>query len=240
MSTEIERKTISRKQRSEYEAKILKRRDDLLWDNSGVGFEYFELSDGSILEIFLPEFPKESEIFHYKNAEDVLNFRQKIFGNSKVNDQFNGKTSFEILAISANEVTALSDNAIAILSNTLNTGADRLNLTKESLKYLDSYFLRVVDAQERNNNKVFKALVIYLAKVMKNELNGEIQFKTIDAQISLMTVIDSAGLIYNIDIGLPKIWVEGIPSKSLKQEKISIIDLFSLEVNKYRYAFKVK
>lgn len=242
----IEYQKVSRKDRDKYMAKAVRLRPDLGRPDDYT--EFYELDDGSILEIFVYDLPKESILTLYNNENDyhtkILNLKNSL----KKYEKYNGKTTYQIISIRVSEIHFIEKNHLEILSDSLKINVNNLNYSKESLKLLDKPFMRITNSEEYDDNLVYKSLLYYLAVMLNSNLTGsEIKFDMQDDIVQQIRLIDSEKKSYNADLGIFEIWTEGPvftmefnEAGKKKKGKLTLEILFDVEIGKYKHTFQSK
>lgn len=242
----IEFQQLSRKDKETYMAVVAKARPDLSsFDNYT---ECYELNDGSILEIFAYDVPKESVLRLFKSEKDYKQVGITVAANAQKLAKYNGKTTFEIINFKQTEIYSIEKTHNRILADSLKIDISNLDYSKESLKFLDKSFMRITSSDEYDDNLVYKSLLYYLAVMLNSYLTeSEIKFEIQDNVIQRINVIDREKKSYNADIGIFEIWTEG-PVVTMefneagkkKKGKLTLEILFDVEIGKYKHSFKSK
>lgn len=243
----IEYQRPPRKERAQLMEMVAKARPDL--DSYEHYTQCFELKDGSILEIFIYDIPKESDLTLFKNEEDYKKMLQKLRNPDEESQRYNGVFTYQIISFRKEEIPIIEKEHLNILANSLKLNTTDLNYTKESLKLLEQYFMRITESKEYDDNPLYKSLFYYLAIILKNHMEeGKLDFEIEeDGLVSSINVIDKNGKSYQSALDIYTVWAEGpeitlefTEDKRKKKQKLTLDVLFEVELGKYKHTLPSK
>jgi hypothetical protein len=243
----IELKVLKKQARKEYESRIVRNRDELLPDSARGITSLYELQDGSILEILLPDFPKESKLRLFNSESDYLQMWRVAFDQSSEQKQYEGKSDFQIIALNASEIPEFQESHLHILAEEARVAPQMLDYSQASVNHLNSAFMRVMKPWERSNSRLIKSFLFYIAECLHRITPGSyLHFDQDSSLVNNVRVVDGANRSFNAHLNIFEIWTEGPwvttenDAGKRERKRLTLEMLFLLELGKYEHRFKAK
>lgn len=242
----VEFQYIPRKDRGKYMAIGANLRSDLSSHERYT--ECYELKDGSILEIFIYDFPKESMLLLFKNENDYKLMIHNLILKQEENRKYNGKTTFEIINFKQAEIHTIEKTHNRILADSLKIDIRNLDYSKKSLKLFNDRFMRITNSEEYDDNPLYKSFLYYMAIMLQKHLkDAQIKPEIQDGIVQRLNVTDRENKSYSAEVDIFEVWTEG-PTVTLeftkdskkKKAKLTLETLFDVEIGKYKHAFPSK